>query len=121
MKEELFSQLDVDSGLDLVIVSYFDRMYSDGDFIRAISLLVKKGALNTDGAYCHFPDKNSFYEEDHFEGVEFAMGYPPSEEDTVIVSEDMCYKYVRLACERYLKFHPEDAQKVNELLAEIPS
>ncbi|MCA6222769.1 ribonuclease toxin immunity protein CdiI [Photorhabdus sp. UCH-936] len=36
------------------------------------------------------------------------------------VSEETCYHYVRLACEKYLKPHPEDTTKVNELLAKVP-
>ncbi|WP_166296714.1 ribonuclease toxin immunity protein CdiI, partial [Photorhabdus tasmaniensis] len=35
-------------------------------------------------------------------------------------SEETCYHYVRLACEKYLKLHPEDTDKVNELLTKIP-
>lgn len=120
MKKELFSQLDVDIGLNLIIIFYFDRMYEDGDFIRAIQLLVQKNALNTDGAYCHFSNMYNDTDQNIFEGVEFAMGYPPTKEDTVIVSEKTCYDYVRLACEKYLKLHPEDTYKVNELLAKIP-
>lgn len=47
------------------------------------------------------------------------MGYPPSEADTVIISEEDCNQYVRLACEKYVKLHPEDADKVNELQSKI--
>jgi len=34
MKKELFSQDDVDSGLNVVVVSYFDRMYEDNKFLK---------------------------------------------------------------------------------------
>lgn len=120
MIKELFNQQDVDDGLNLVVVSYFDRMYEDGKFLEVLEFLSKKKTLNVDGAYCNFPDMDSYDEGEHFEGVEFAVGYPPSEADTVIVSEKTCYHYVRLACEKYLKLHPEDMEKVNELLAKIP-
>ncbi|MGK3144639.1 ribonuclease toxin immunity protein CdiI [Pantoea sp. C2G6] len=120
MIKELFTQQDLDDGLNLIAASYFDRMYEDGDFIEALELFSSGGSLNKDGAYCNFPDMNSFDESEHFEGVEFAVGYPPSEAETVIVSEETCYHYVRLACERYLKLHPEDTKKVNELLAKMP-
>lgn len=119
MRKELFSQQDVDNGLNLVIISYFDRMYEDGKFLDTLELLSKKWTLNVDGAYCNFPDMESFDESEHFEGVEFAVGYPASEADTVIVSEETCYQYVRLACERYLLLHPEDTEKVNGLLAKL--
>ncbi|MEG5407214.1 ribonuclease toxin immunity protein CdiI, partial [Enterobacter roggenkampii] len=37
-----------------------------------------------------------------------------------IVSEEICYHYVRLASEKYLRLHPEDTEKVNSLLARLP-
>ncbi|MEN4929040.1 ribonuclease toxin immunity protein CdiI [Erwinia billingiae] len=121
MIKELFTQQDVDGGLNLIVASYFDRMYEDDNFIEALELFSNGGSLNKDGAYCNFPDMNSYDESEHFEGVEFAVGYPPSEAETVIVSQETCYQYVRLACEKYLKLHLEDTDKVNELLAKIPS
>lgn len=119
MRNELFSQQDVDDGLNLIIVSYFERMYEDDKFLDAIDLLSKKWTLNVDGAYCNFPDMNSYDESEHFEGVEFAIGYPPTEDDTVLVSEETCYRYVRLSCDKYLHLHPEDTEKINKLLAKI--
>lgn len=121
MKKELFSQQDVDAGLNLIVISYFDRLYEDNKLLEAIELLSRKWALNVDGAYCNFPDMNSYDESEHFEGVAFAIGYPPTEEDTVIISEDICYQYVRLACKKYLQLHPEDTDKINELLTKLPS
>lgn len=121
MKKELFELSDVNAGLNLIVMSYFDRMYEDGKFMKAMDLLSKKWTLNTDGAYCHFPDMDSFDVEDHFEGVEIAIGYPPTEEDTVIVDENTFYHYVRLACERYLKLHPEDKEMIDSLLLKMPA
>ena len=51
---ELFGQPYDTTEENWVIKGYFDRMYSDGDFVRAIRLLVERNALNTDGAYCCF-------------------------------------------------------------------
>ncbi|MBG3014628.1 MULTISPECIES: ribonuclease toxin immunity protein CdiI [Proteus] len=120
MIKELFNQHDIDNGVNIIVASYFDRMYEDGDFLKAIELLSQRGALNTDGAYCHFPDMDNYDETEHFEGVEFAIGYPPTEEDTVIVTEETCYHYVRLACEKYLKLHPEAQTSINNLLSKMP-
>ncbi|SXD25291.1 Uncharacterised protein [Klebsiella aerogenes] len=39
----------------------------------------------------------------------------------LIVPEFVGFKYVRLACEKYIQLHPEDTEKVNELLAKIPA
>lgn len=121
MKRELFSQQDVDAGLNLIILSYFDRLYEDNKLLEAMELLSRKWTFNVDGAYCNFPDMNSYDEGEHFEGVEFAIGYPPTEEDTVIISEDIFYQYIRLVCNKYLQLHPEDKDKVDKLLTEIPS
>ncbi|WP_353605272.1 ribonuclease toxin immunity protein CdiI [Enterobacter cancerogenus] len=120
MSKNLFDMSDVDSGLNEIVVGYFNIMSSSRNFLEVIEHIVGQVGFNTDGAYCNFPDMNSFDESEHFEGVEFAVGYPPSEAETVIVSEEACYQYVRLACERYLKLHPADTQKVNSLLAKLP-
>nr|WP_314424690.1 ribonuclease toxin immunity protein CdiI [uncultured Erwinia sp.] len=121
MNKKLFEMSDVDSGLNEIVVGYFNIMFSDKDFLDVIEYLVKKIGFNTDGAYCNFPDMESYDESEHFEGVEFAVGYPPSEADTVIVSEESCYQYVRLACKRYLLLHPEYTERVNSLLDKMPS
>ncbi|MFP1761100.1 ribonuclease toxin immunity protein CdiI [Lonsdalea quercina] len=121
MNKNLFEMSDVHSGLNEVIVGYFNIMFSDKDFLDVIEHIIKNVGFNTDGAYCNFPDMESYDESEHFEGVEFAVGYPASEADTVIVSEETCYQYIRLACERYLLLHPEDAEKVNSLLAKLPA
>ncbi|CAK6495772.1 Immunity protein CdiI [Pantoea sp. Nvir] len=120
MRKELFAQQDIEKGCNLIIASYFDRMYEDGHFLKMVGYLVSKDSFFVDGAYCNFPDMNSCDESEHFEGVEFASGYPYSEADVVIISEETCYQYVRLACERYVKLHPEDTEKVNSLLARLP-
>ncbi|MEK9498499.1 ribonuclease toxin immunity protein CdiI [Photorhabdus sp. P32] len=106
------------SNFDWIIKSYFDLMYNDERFLDAVENIVQKESFMLDGVYCFFPDMNS--EDEYFEGVQFVVGYPPTDEDTITVSEEICYHYVRLACEKYLEFHPEDTTKVNELLAKMP-
>ncbi|MCC0562498.1 ribonuclease toxin immunity protein CdiI [Pseudomonas aeruginosa] len=64
------------------------------------------------------PGSVDHYKE-HFEGVEFSYGYPPKDEDTIVVSEAVCSKFIRLACEKYLQRHPEDTEKVKELLDKL--
>lgn len=80
---------------------------------------MKRWGFSTDGAYCNFPDENSRFDEDYFDGVEFAYGYPPKDEDTVVVSEVICAECIRLACEKYLQCHPEETAKVKELLGKL--
>jgi len=121
MNKELFGQPYDQVEPHWILEAYFDRMYGDGYFIKSIEYIITRDSFHLDGVYCSFPDMDSYYGEEHFEGVEFAYGYPPEENDTIIVSEKTSYKYVRLACEKYLQRHPEDTKKVNELLAQIPS
>ncbi|MCO6509138.1 MAG: ribonuclease toxin immunity protein CdiI [Snodgrassella sp.] len=122
MTKELFTQADVDTGLNLIMVSYFDIMYDKSCFLKAVNYMIKKTGFSTDGAYCHFAcEYDGFLDDMIFEeGVFFAIGYPPEKNDEIVVSEETCYYYVRLACEKYLTLHPEDKDKVNELLAKIP-
>ncbi|WP_256657134.1 ribonuclease toxin immunity protein CdiI [Pseudomonas sp. BCA13] len=87
--------------------------------LKRSAISLRGGGFSTDGAYCNFPDENSPFNEENFEGVEFAYCYPPKDEDIVVVSEVVCSEYIRLACEKYLQHHPEDAEKVKELLDKI--
>ncbi|MDB6375160.1 ribonuclease toxin immunity protein CdiI [Photorhabdus bodei] len=116
----LFGKLDDSSTLEENVTAYFDIMYNDNLFLKAIENIVQKRSFVIDGAYCNFPDMDSYYEEEHFDGVEFACGYPPEDEDISIVSEKICYNYVCLACEKYLQLHPEDTEQVKSLLAQLP-
>ena len=118
--KELFGQPYNWSDQCWVLKGYFDRMYNDDVFLDAINNLTKKIGFSCDGAYCNFPDMDSCYEEEHFDGVEFAYGYSPEEDDTITVSEEVCFNYVRLACEKYLQLHPEDTDKVKILLTQLP-
>ncbi|MBH3404649.1 ribonuclease toxin immunity protein CdiI [Pseudomonas glycinae] len=116
---ELFGQPYSQSDPNWIVKGYFDRMYDDGRFIEAVGYIVKRWGFSVDGAYCNFPDESSPLDEEHFEGVEFSYGYPPSDEDTIVVSESVCTEYLRLACEKYLQLHPEDKAKIEELLRVI--
>jgi len=116
MDKELFGQPYDNSDPHWIIKSYFDRMYGSGLFIKAIGYMAERNSFHVDGAYCSFPDMDSCYDEEHFEGVEFAYGYPPEDNDTIVVSESICYKYLVIACNKYLKLHPEDNLKVNAIL-----
>ncbi|MEX6033538.1 ribonuclease toxin immunity protein CdiI [Providencia hangzhouensis] len=41
------------------------------------------------------------------------------EDEMVRISEETCFYYARLACEKYLKVHPEDLASVSTLLSKI--
>ncbi|WP_241361022.1 ribonuclease toxin immunity protein CdiI, partial [Pseudomonas aeruginosa] len=66
--KELFGQPYSESDPYWVVKGYFDRMYDDGYFIEAVGYIVKRWGFSTDGAYCNFPDENSPFDEEHFEG-----------------------------------------------------
>ena len=52
------------------IKTYFNIVYYEGDFFKAIySILVEKDGFSEEGADCYYPDMNSPFPEDHFEGV----------------------------------------------------
>jgi hypothetical protein len=113
---ELFGQPYDRRDLHWVIEAYFDRMYDDGRFVEALEHIVKQCGFSTDGAYCSFPDMNSYFEEDHFEGVRFSSGYLLEEDVSVVVSYEKLREFLRLACAKYLKRHPGDTGKISELL-----
>jgi hypothetical protein len=116
--KELFGQPYRQSDPDWIIKGYFDRMYDDDRFIEAAGYIVRRWGFSVDGAYCNFPDVNSPSEEDRFDGVEFSYGYPSSDADTIVVSEEVCMEYLRLACDKYLQRHPENKAEVDVLLSE---
>ncbi|WP_336845002.1 ribonuclease toxin immunity protein CdiI [Providencia rettgeri] len=61
---------------------------------------------------CTFPDLDDpIY---HFEGIMFSVY-----SGEAIVPESVGFNYVRLACERYIKLHPDDQKTVNILLIQI--
>jgi hypothetical protein len=115
--KELFGQPYRQSDPYWIVKGYFDRMYDDGRFIEAAGYVVRRWGFSFDGAYCNFPDVNSSFEEGHFEGVEFSYGYPSSDADTIVVSEEVCMEYLRLACDKYLQRHPESNAEVDVLLS----
>lgn len=98
-----------------VLKAYFDIMYSDGNFIEAVKNISRRWGYCTDGAYCGFPDLNSFFQENHFEGVEFAYGIPP-DEITIYVDESTCLGSVEEACEIYISKHPESRLEIAKYL-----
>lgn len=47
------------------------------------------------------------------------MAILPGGGNTIIVSEETCSKYIRVACDKYVNLHPEDTVKVKELLDQL--
>ncbi|HBQ7915358.1 TPA: ribonuclease toxin immunity protein CdiI, partial [Klebsiella aerogenes] len=87
-----------------------------GKFIWMLPYLINKIGCGVNETYCSFPDFEDPDPECHFEGIMFGVW-----DGELIVPEFVGFKYVRLACEKYIQLHPEDTEKVNELLAKIPA
>lgn len=116
MNKELFGQPYNECDPNWVVLAYLDRMYNDGKFIEAIESISDGVGLSVDGAYCHFPFMDSFYDDDRFEGVKFIYGYSvDGDDDEVIVSLDVCLRLINVACAKYIKNHPEDERVVKEV------
>ena len=98
---------------------YFDGAYNQGFFLDALGYWVQGIGYGMDGAWANFGDMDDPSEEFHFEGVEFEIGFsdPPN---ILCVAEATFYRWLRMACERYVQQHPEDKEKVEELLAKAP-
>jgi hypothetical protein len=99
-----------------VFKNCFDMIYRRGKFLDAIKSIINKIGFGYQGAYCNFPDWDGPEEELYFEGVMFTFG--DVDQEDLIVSEQQCFELVKMACERYLSKHPEDTEKVQEILAQ---
>lgn len=90
------------------IKSYMNIVYYEGDFLKSIYyILVEKDGFSEEGADCYYPDMNSPFPEDRFEGVRFEIGELSRPEYQVHVSEEVCFMYFKKACKRFLELHPE--------------
>ena len=115
MNEYIFKHIDYNNDPEWVIKDFFNSLNLYGKFIWGVEYIINRVGFVIDETYCNFPDWNDPDLECHFEGIMFGVW-----EGEIIVSETLGFKYVRLACEKYLALHPEDTDKINELLAKIP-
>ncbi|MFP1741060.1 ribonuclease toxin immunity protein CdiI [Lonsdalea quercina] len=116
MNEYLFKKIDYENDNGWVLKDFFNSLYLQGKFLYGVNNIIKRCGFVINETYLHYPDLQDIDPEFHFEGIMFGVW-----EGEIIVSEDVGLKYTRLACEKYLQLHPEDTDKVNELLAELPS
>ena len=94
------------------IKSYINIIYYSGYFLRAIfGILVEKDGFCEEGADCYYPDHNSPFPEDHFEGIRFEIGGLCDPMYQVYVSEEKGFMYFKQACMHFLELHPEDIYK----------
>lgn len=83
--KQLFGKLYEGSNPEWVIQSYFDWIYDSGYFVEMVSNVVKKRSFTTDDVARRFPNVDSYFEEDHFEGVELIVALRDPDPDEVRV------------------------------------
>ena len=88
------------------IKDYFNGMYQSGKLEFAIKKILNKEDCCFNVLQCRFPDDHSCEEYDHFEGVEFEMGYFDDDSE-IIVSEKECLTFVEEAIFLYEEKHPD--------------
>lgn len=133
-KEISFDYIPKKDGYDLILMSgsYNDIplnnpektikhclsiLYDNGRFLKAVyDNLVEYEGSGVEGCYWVYPDMNSPYEEDRFEGVEFEVGLDGDPNWKVQVSEEVAFKYAKEACLRFLEIHPEHTDFVMDIL-----
>lgn len=111
MSKELFQNFNHVDDPDWIIKVYFNHLYSCGRFMQGVSLFIEKTgySINYDG--CAFPDlsdSDPFY---HFEGVKLWCG-----NDEIIISDSKFVGFIKQACKLFLSEHPEDEEKLKEIL-----
>lgn len=115
---ELFGQSYSSSDRSWVLKGYFDRMYHDGNFIKSLELLVKGRGFSTDGAYCNFLGLENLFEEEQLKVLSLLMAILLKKK-ILVVSNEVFSNNIRLACEKYIGIHPEDAVKVECILNQL--
>ena len=98
---------------------YFDKTYNNGFFLEALGYWVQGIGFGMDGAWGNFGDLDNLDEAFHFEGVEIEIGFddPPN---ILRIGETTFFRWLRMACDRYVQQNPRDKQRVEELLAQAP-
>lgn len=97
----IFKKIDI---LDKFSIAklFFNLVYQDNYFLDVINHLTNRRGFVFNDIGCIFPDIDSYYEEDHFNGVCFFIG-----EQELIVSDNEFKNLLRDACEKYNEIHPE--------------
>ncbi|XYQ54996.1 ribonuclease toxin immunity protein CdiI [Pectobacterium carotovorum] len=112
--EYIFEKTNYNNDNEWIIMDFFNSLNLQNKFIYGIDSIIKKHGFVINETYCQFPDLQELDTDFHFEGIMFGVW-----EGEVIVPEKTALKHIRLACERYVKIHPEDADKVKFLLDKI--
>jgi len=92
-------------------VQAFFNEVSDSDFVMMVDSLTQGVGMGLNVANCTFPGDLDPWQEP-FDGVMFSLY-----EDEVVVDIPSFRHFLTLACEAYVREHPEDRAEIAELLA----
>jgi len=102
--------------LNQTINGCFSIFYADGIFLESIhTVLSEYDSTGVEGCYWYYPDINSPYPEDVFDGVCFEIGFDDPN-TKFYVTEQVSFDYARKACERFLEIHPEHSEFLTNIL-----
>jgi hypothetical protein len=100
------------------IQAFFNEL-NDNEFISAVDCLTRGVGAHTEKTHCFFPgDLDEYAVEVEMggkvpDGIEFSLEWG----EEVYVDIPTFRRFLTMACESYLKEHPEDTAIINELLA----
>lgn len=107
MSITLFRLSNVKNDPDWIIKEFFNTAYLQGEFVLVANAISEGRSCVINEDYCLFPEFESPDIELHFDGVKFGIMH-----DQVVVSNDTCRKFLHSACDRYIRLHPEDKDKI---------
>ncbi|MCE3602211.1 ribonuclease toxin immunity protein CdiI [Massilia sp. P8910] len=113
MKNNLFNKLNHQSP-DWVVNEFFNTLYMRGEFLKSISDLLGRTGYVLNEERCIFPDFTDPDPSCHFKGVMFGIV-----DEEYVVSDIQFFEYVELAVNQYFIRHPDEADKVEEILSVI--
>lgn len=116
MNEYIFESIDYDHDPEWVIKDFFNSMNLQCKFMDMLPSLIHGIGCVVNDTYCSFPDLEDPDPECHFEGMLFGVW-----EGEIIVFKLVGFNYTRFARKKYIQLHPEDSEKVNSLLAQLPN
>lgn len=99
-----------------IIKGCFSTFYADGIFLEAIvNVLLQYEEAGVEGCWWYYPDLESAYPEDVFEGVCFELGFADPA-NRIYVTEQENFEYTKLACQRFVEIHPEHKRLITIIL-----
>lgn len=98
---KIFNNIDIFDKF-LTAKLFFNLVYQDNYFLDVINHLIHRRGFVFNDIGCVFPDGDSYYEEDRFNGVLFFIG-----DKELIVSDNEFQSLLYDACEKYNEIHPE--------------